>query len=81
MTEKGKAKKSAETRRCPVCGHESWRIIYGMVMPDVIEQYPKAEFAGCAIVPEDRFYFATGKVESGIAKWACQNDECRHRWW
>ncbi|MDQ0617338.1 hypothetical protein [Arthrobacter globiformis] len=50
-------------------------------MPDVIERYPKAEFAGCVIVPEERIYFATGKVESGIAKWACQNNECRHRWW
>jgi hypothetical protein len=52
-----------------------------MVMPDTVDQNPKAEFAGCVIVPEERFYLATGKVESGIAKWACQNPECRHRWW
>lgn len=64
-----------------MCGHESWRIIYGMVMRDAVEQNPKAEFAGCVIVPEERFNPATGKVESGIAKWACQNPECRHRWW
>lgn len=44
------------------------------------EQDPKAEFAGCVIVPEERFYPATGKVESGIAKWACQKPECCHRW-
>jgi hypothetical protein len=73
MTEARKTKRAA-TRKCPVCGHESWRIIYGMVMPDVMEQYSKAEFAGCVIVPEERIYLATGKVESGIAKWACQND-------
>lgn len=52
-----------------------------MVMPDTVDQGPKAEFAGCVIVPEERFYPATDKVESGIAKWACQNPEWRHRWW
>lgn len=81
MTEDGKTKRAAATRKCPVCRHESWRIIYGMVMPDVMEQNPKAEFAGCVIVPEVRIYPATGKAEGGIAKWACQNPECRHRWW
>lgn len=24
---------------------------------------------------------ATGKHEVGTPKWACQNPECRHRWW
>jgi hypothetical protein len=74
-------KKRAATRRCPVCGHESWRIIYGMVMPDVRDEYPKAEFAGCVIVDEERIYAASGKVERGVATWACQSLECRHRWW
>lgn len=81
MTEDGKTKRATATRECPVCGYESWRIIYGMVMPDVRGQYPKAEFAGCVIVEENRVYPATGKVEWRTPNWACQNDECRHRWW
>lgn len=51
-----------------MCGHETWRIIYGMVVPNILEQYQKAEFAGCVIMPEERIYPAAGKVESGIAK-------------
>jgi hypothetical protein len=74
-------RKKAATRRCPVCGHEAWRIIYGMVMPEAREQYPKAEFAGCVMVEEQRIYLATGKVEWGTPDWACQNPECGHRWW
>jgi hypothetical protein len=50
-----------------------------MIMPDLIEQYPKAEFAGRVIVEEERVYLSTGQVERGIAKWACQSDKCRHR--
>jgi hypothetical protein len=50
-------------------------------VPDTVKKYPKAEFAGCVIVEEGRNYPAAGKVESGIAKWACQSPGCRHRWW
>lgn len=75
------AEKRIPTRKCPVCGHESWRIIYGMVGPDAVEENPKTEFAGCCIVSEMRVYPATGKVEMGTPAWACQNAECRHRWW
>lgn len=64
-----------------MCGHESWRIMYGMIMPDVREQYPKAEFAGCVILEEQRLDPATGQIEWGTPDWACQNDDCRHRWW
>ena len=81
MTENGNPKRETATRKCPVCGHESWRIIYGMVMPDTVEQNPKAEFAGCVMMEELRIYPATGKVEMGVPKWACQNPECCHRWW
>ena len=81
MTKDGKTKRTTATRKCPVCGHESWRVVYGMVMPDAWEEYPKAEFAGCVIMEELRIYPATGKVEMGVPKWACQNSECRHRWW
>ncbi|MCO4236908.1 hypothetical protein NG702_05630 [Pseudarthrobacter sp. MDT3-28] len=80
MTKDGKTTRTA-TRKCLVCGHEAWRIMYGMVMPDAREQYPKAEFAGCVMMEELRVYPATGKVETGVPKWACQNPECRHRWW
>ena len=80
MAEARKTKRAA-TRKCPVCGHESWRIIYGMVMPDVMEQYPKAEFAGCVVMEEQRLYPTTGHVEWGVPKWACQDPGCRHRWW
>lgn len=75
------ATRRAATRRCPVCGHESWRIVYGMVMPDAVEQYPKAEFAGCVVMDEQRIHPVTGHVEWGLPTWACQNSECRHRWW
>lgn len=52
-----------------------------MITPDVMADFPKTEFAGCCVVEEIRIYPATGKVESGLPKWACQNRECRHRWW
>jgi hypothetical protein len=82
MTKEAKpAKKLESVRKCPVCGHESWRIAYGMVMPDVMAENPKTEFAGCCMDYEARVYPATGKVEMGLPKWACQNAECRHRWW
>ena len=64
-----------------MCGHESWRVIYGMVMPDLKEQYPKAEFAGCMVMEERRLNPATGQEEWGQPKWACQSPRCRHRWW
>ena len=75
------AKKQRAVRRCSVCGQEAWRIAYGMVMPDDMAEHPKTEFAGCCLTEEVRIYPATGKVESGVPKWACQNPECRHRWW
>jgi hypothetical protein len=52
-----------------------------MMMPDDIAKYEKAEFAGCVIFEEQRIYPATGYVEWGRPKWACQNQGCRHRWW
>lgn len=55
--------------------------MYGMIMPDVRDQYPKTEFAGCVMVQEQRVYPATGNVEWGTPNWACQNPDCRHRWW
>lgn len=73
--------KRASTRRCPLCGSEAWRIAYGMIMPSARDAMPKTEFAGCAIMQEERIDPATGKVEYGTPKWACQNPECRHRWW
>ncbi|MDT0169777.1 hypothetical protein [Pseudarthrobacter sp. BRE9] len=81
MTKNGATRKRSATRKCPVCGHESWRIFYGMVMPDVREQYPKAEFAGCVITLEQRIYPDTGKVEWGTLGWVCQDQGCGHRWW
>lgn len=81
MAKNSAKRKGAATRNCPVCGHEAWRIIYGMVMPDVREQYPKAEFAGCVMMDEQRIYPSTGHIEWGTPKWACQNAECGHRWW
>ncbi|MFF1384663.1 hypothetical protein ACFVWT_13965 [Arthrobacter sp. NPDC058288] len=75
-------KKRAVSRKCPVCGSEAWRIAYGMIMPSAREAMPEnTEFAGCCIDMEIREYPATGKTEMGIPKWACQNPECRHRWW
>lgn len=64
-----------------MCGHEAWRIAYGMIMPSARQEMPKTEFAGCCIDMEVREYPATGKTEIGTPKWACQNPECRHRWW
>lgn len=82
MTKDGKStKKSAAIQTCPVCGHEAWRIIYGMVLPDTREHHPYAEFAGCVVMDEMRIYPRTGKVEMGVPEWACQNADCRHRWW
>ncbi|MDQ0733112.1 hypothetical protein [Arthrobacter sp. B1I2] len=81
MTKDDKTTRANATRKCPVCGHEAWRVMYGMIMPDTREQFPKAEFAGCGMMEELRVYPATGKVEMGVPKWACQNPECRHRWW
>ncbi|CAI3793877.1 hypothetical protein NKCBBBOE_00918 [Pseudarthrobacter sp. MM222] len=73
--------KRVVTRRCPICGHEGWRIAYGEIMPSDGQTMPKTEFAGCMIVSSERVYPATGKIERGTPKWACQNPECRHRWW
>lgn len=74
-------KKRTVSRKCPVCGHEAWRIAYGMIGPSDRQMMPKTEFAGCCIDMEIREYPATGKTEIGTPKWACQNPECRHRWW
>lgn len=60
---------------------ESWRIVYGLVVFNDEDERLKAEHAGCCIVPETREYPTTGKVEYGTPKWACQNEDCRHRWW
>ncbi|WP_144672869.1 hypothetical protein [Arthrobacter sp. U41] len=73
--------KRTATRGCPICGSEAWRIAYGMVMPSARQAMPNTEFAGCVVVDEMRVYPATGKVEFGTPEWACQNPECRHRWW
>ena len=75
------AKKREAVWKCPVCGHESWRTAYGMMMSDAMAEYPKTEFAGCCMTEEVRIYPVTGKVESGVPTWACQSPECRHRWW
>ena len=40
------AKKREAVRKCPVCGRESWRIAYGMMMPDAMVEHPTTEFAG-----------------------------------
>ncbi|GAB3523501.1 hypothetical protein [Arthrobacter monumenti] len=69
-------------RKCPVCGHESWPIAYGMMTPDAMEELPaETVFAGCAVVEEQRVYPATGQIEYGVPSWQCQNDQCRHQWW
>ncbi len=74
--------KRAATRICPMCGSEAWRIEYGMIMPSAREAMPEnIEFAGCCIDMVVREYPATGNVEYGTPKWACQNPGCRHRWW
>lgn len=69
------------TRKCPVCGHEAWRIMYGMVMPDAKEEHPRTVFAGCVVLTEERYYLGSGKTELGVPQWACQDAECGHRWW
>lgn len=74
-------KKRAVTRRCPICGHEAWPIAYGMMVPSAWETMPKTEFAGCVVTQAKNVYPATGAVEFGVPKWACQNPECRHRLW
>lgn len=74
-------KKRTVSQKCPVCGHEAWRIAYGMVLPSARQTMPKTEFAGCVVMEEMRVYPSTGKVEFGLPKWVCQNPECRHRWW
>ncbi|GAA2134455.1 hypothetical protein GCM10009825_18090 [Arthrobacter humicola] len=71
----------AATRRCPVCDHEAWPTAYGMITPSMRESMPKSEFAGCVIDMAVRDNPATGREEIGTPKWACQNPECRHRWW
>ena len=73
--------KRTATRKCPICGSEAWRIAYGMIMPSAWETMPKTEFAGCCIDMVVREDPATGKTEIGTHEWACQNPECRHRWW
>jgi hypothetical protein len=73
--------KRAATRRCPVCGHEAWRIAYGVILPSTREAMPKTEFAGCVIDVAIRGNPATGREEIGTPNWVCQNPECRHRWW
>ena len=74
-------KKRTVSRKCPVCGSEAWRIAYGMIMPSARQTMPETEFAGCIVMDETPVYPATGKVEFGSPKWACQAPECRHRWW
>ena len=73
--------KRAATRICPICGSEAWRIAFGMTLPSARDAMPKTEFAGCVIMQEERIDPATGKVDFGVPEWACQNPECRHRWW
>lgn len=68
-------------KKCPVCGSESWPIVYGMIGADAYEKSPETYFAGCCIDYQERVYPATGKVEHGVPEWACQNDGCRHQWW
>jgi hypothetical protein len=57
-----------------------------MIVPPMLENMPKTEFAGCCIDMAVREDPATGQQEVGqqevgAPKWACQNPECRHRWW
>jgi hypothetical protein len=60
-----------KTRKCPKCGHTAFKIVYGMVFGDAREKSTNVEFAGCVMeIRED----------GTVAKWSCQNPECRHRW-
>ena len=77
--EANSSKKRTAVRSCPVCGHESWPIAYGMITPDDMAQHPKTEFAGCCIVHEERLNRRTGQLEYGVPEGACQNVACRHR--
>jgi len=81
MAENGNPERKTATRKCPVCGHEAWRIVYGEVMPSDRDRMPQTEFAGCMMVEAVRFYPRTGKEERGVPKWACQDSQCRHEWW
>ncbi|MHA7277897.1 hypothetical protein [Arthrobacter sp. HLT1-21] len=73
--------KVTRTRKCPVCGSESWRIAYGMILPDARELMPKTVFAGCCVFMDERLNLQTGERELGSPDWECQNAECRHQWW
>ncbi len=73
--------RTPRTRKCPVCRHESWPMAYGDMMPDERALMPKTEFPGCCLEMVVRSNPRTGEPEMGIAKWECQNPECRHRWW
>lgn len=81
MNQDAEARRTTPTSKCSVCGHEAWPVAYGMIMPDILEEHPKTEYAGCVVMEEVRIYPATGKVEIGVPQWACQNPDSRHRWW
>lgn len=69
-------------RKCPVCGHESWPIAYGMMGPDAWEKMPReTAFAGCVVVTGPRENPDTGAIEYGAPEWQCQNEHCGYEWW
>jgi threonine dehydrogenase-like Zn-dependent dehydrogenase len=70
-----------ELKACPVCGSEAWPIAYGMILGDTVRENRKVDFAGCVMEYEERINPLTGDREHGVPQWACQNRECRHRWW
>lgn len=70
-----------DTRNCPICGHESWPIAYGMMFEADQQAMPKTVFAGCCLEMSMRNNAVTGEPEMGIAEWECQNPDCRHQWW
>ena len=72
---------TAETRNCPVCGHEAWPIAYGMMTADAQARSTKTVFAGCCLKIESRINPQTGLPEMGTAEWGCQNPACGHQWW